>query len=205
MDGYSSQNNKRLQLILDLDNTLICSLKYENELNYVPKKYQRKLKYVNMHKYYRIFKRPYLDLFLDYIFDNFDVSVFTAADKEYALYVIEKILLKDDRKKRRIKYIFYGFHCDLSKKYYDSPKDLRLLWDIFGLSDIKPYNTVILDDLDLVYKANRDNTIVAKKFELLTEDNKFNVDMLNDNFLLTVIPILEMKNRQLQNYYYLKD
>ena len=38
--------------------------------------------------YYVVFERPYLQSFLDYIFDKFNVYVWTAASKDYALYII---------------------------------------------------------------------------------------------------------------------
>jgi GDP-L-fucose synthase len=43
---------------------------------------------------YRIFERPSLQYFLDYLFLNYDVSIFTAADKEYASFIYENIMIE---------------------------------------------------------------------------------------------------------------
>ena len=54
---------------------------------------------------YRIYLRPYLEEFLDYIFENYNVSVFTAADKPYALFIAENIINNENRK---LEYVFLG-------------------------------------------------------------------------------------------------
>ena len=40
--------------------------------------------------HYKVFERPGLQEFLDYLFANFNVSVWTAASKSYALFIIDK-------------------------------------------------------------------------------------------------------------------
>ena len=79
-------------IILDLDQTVI-SAEASEELDF--KKYQEKSKLFrsdNMDGYYMVYSRPYLQEFLDYIFKNFNVSIWTAASKDYALFIIEKII-----------------------------------------------------------------------------------------------------------------
>ena len=171
----------KLNVLLDLDNTIINSLKIPEELELVPIEYKNKFKYYDMEKEYRVFERPYLQMFLDYLFLNFNVSVFTAADKEYGMFIYENIIKRPERK---INYLFSGYHSSLSEIYYGSPKDLRLLWDEFKVHDFTPCNTVILDDLDEVYNNNLYNCIRAPMFEILTQDNKVNYNAINDNFLL---------------------
>ena len=70
--------------------------------------------------YYRIFHRPHLQTFLDYAFAHFDVSIFTAADKDYALFIAENIVLT--KPGRKLKYLFYGYAATLSENYYESPE-----------------------------------------------------------------------------------
>jgi TFIIF-interacting CTD phosphatase-like protein len=184
----------RMKILCDLDATLINSLSLKGELQHAPKEFQRKFAHVDMKNYYRIFERPYLQYFLDFLFETFSISIFTAADKDYALFIADNIVLK--KPGRKLEYLFFGTHSSFSESYYKSPKDLRLLWDVFQLKEFSPCNTIIIDDLDLVFKANTFNTIPAPKFELLNDDKTVNYDLVGDNFLLSVIPILEEKRKR---------
>ena len=70
----------KLNVILDLDNTLINTVDNDPSLPYYSKLYDTNA---------LICARPYLFEFLEWLFDNCNVSVFTAADKDYALFIIE--------------------------------------------------------------------------------------------------------------------
>ena len=123
-----SIKHRKTNIILDLDSTCINSLSLNSEVNKAPVEYQKKFKYIDMPKYYRIFQRPHLQEFLDYIFDKYNVSVFTSADKDYALFIIDNIII-GKKKNRKLKYTFVGSHSFLSENFYKSPKDLRMLWE----------------------------------------------------------------------------
>jgi TFIIF-interacting CTD phosphatase-like protein len=182
----------KMSLLLDLDETLINSLD-RSEMKKVPAEYQKKFKRSDMKGYYRIFQRPHLQAFLDYAFANFHVSVFTAADKDYALFIIKHfILIKPDRK---LQYTFYRYTSTLSENHYDSPKDLRILWDVLKVKEMTKCSTVILDDLAEVAEANPNNVIRAPAFNLL-KGGKLNQSSAQDTFLLTVIPQLEAKRQK---------
>lgn len=174
---------KRLNVILDLDNTIINSLSISSELKKVPQDYQNKFKYHDMGNEYRIFERPYVQEFLDYLFIHFNVSIFTAADKDYALFIYDNVIKKPNPE-RQIHYMFSGYHSSLSEILYNSPKNLKLLWDEFKIHQFKPCNTIIVDDLYEVYIENRYNCVRAPKFELLTK-NRVNYNSHLDNFLIT--------------------
>ena len=135
-DGYKKKKN----LILDLDETLINALS-EEEQSMVRDFDERKnlFKYTNMDSYYSVFHRPGLQKFLKYIFKNFNVSIYTAASKDYALFIIEHIILRN-KKKRKLDYIFFSYHCDLSKKLKNGIKDLSILWDIYNLEGYNKNN-----------------------------------------------------------------
>ena len=189
---------KRLNVLLDLDNTIINSLSMPYELKRVSQEYQDKIKYHDMEGQYRIFERPYLQVFLDYLFANYDVSIFTAADKEYALFIYDNIIKKPDPQ-RKIHYLFSGYHSDISEILYDSPKDLKLLWDQFNIANFKPCNTIIVDDLYDVYCANPDNCVRAPKFEILN-NKKVNLKSHMDVFLISkAIRDIERHHKNLIN------
>lgn len=163
-------------ILLDLDQTLISAEpaeEYDFEKN---KAKAKKFVFHDMDGYYVVFERPGLQNFLTYLFDYFDVSVWTAASKDYALFIVDKIILAGN-KNRHLNYIFYSYHCDLSNRDKKSSKNLAMLWDIYGLKDFSAENTLILDDYDEVYNSQPKNCIVAKPFEFNDKNSA------KDNFL----------------------
>lgn len=187
---FPNKKGSRLSVILDLDNTLISSLSLK-EIKKIKNIDKRKLEYHTMEGYYRVYSRPHLKKFLSYIFKNFDVSVWTAASRDYASFIIEKIII-GGKKDRQIKMFLYDNNCDESQKYYDenSPKDLRYLYNFNGYH---PCNTVIIDDLSDVFKANPKQTIRAPYFDAKKDSSE------KDEFLLDTINILEeLKERYIK-------
>jgi hypothetical protein len=186
------EDNSKINIMLDLDQTLISAEPLEDFPFDKPGIKEKALKFAihNMEDYYIIFERPHLQDFLDYLFENFNVSVWTAASKDYALWVIDKIVLR--RPGRKLDFIFYSYHCDLStKKCKRSSKDLRMLWKHFKLPNYGSHNTLIIDDLPNVWKQSSCNTIAAVPFEVLNEDSE------NDEFLLETQNKLEkIKNNR---------
>jgi len=171
-------SEKKLNLFLDLDQTLI-SAEAEEEYDFNKNKSKSKLfNYHDMDGYYIIFERPGLQEFLDYVFKKYNVSIWTAASKDYALFIIDKIILKN-KPERKLDYIFFAYHCELSKKHNNNSKDLSILWSKFGLTKFNNDNTVILDDYDEVYDTQPNNCIRAKPFYFL-EDNSNKDTFLKD-------------------------
>ncbi len=165
-----------LNLILDLDNTLISAEsieEYDIEHN---KEKSSKFNIVNMDDFYVVFERPGLEDFLDFIFKNFNVSVWTAASLSYCLFIVENIILKN-KPERKLDYIFFSYHVNASKKIKNQTKSLALLWDVYKLPNYNQNNTLILDDYDEVYNSQKNNCIFMKAFEFTDEDSE------NDNFL----------------------
>ena len=178
-DGYKKKKN----LILDLDETLINALS-EEEQSMVRDFDERKnlFKYTNMDSYYSVFHRPGLQKFLKYIFKNFNVSIYTAASKDYALFIIEHIILRN-KKKRKLDYIFFSYHCDLSKKLKNGIKDLSILWDIYNLEGYNKNNTIIIDDNPDVKKTGY--CIQVPEFNFSDRDSE------NDDYLSKLRHMLE--------------
>lgn len=171
-------------LFLDLDQTLI-SAEPDEEYDFKKHKQKAKLfKYKDMNGYYIVFERPGLQKFLDYIFKNFNVSIWTAASKDYALFIIKNMILKN-KSERKLDWIFFSYHCDVSSKLKNGTKDLSMLWDEYNLSNYNSKNTIILDDYDEVYKTQPGNCVVADAFEFTDEGSEY------DSFLLKLIPKLE--------------
>lgn len=187
-------------VFLDLDNTLISSepldtfdvKKYKEKIGMFPQHYMENL--------YIVFERPGLQDFLDYLFSNFNVSVWTAATKDYALFIIDNIVLggkgvssgkrenerEETKKDRKLNWTLFSYHCDWSEKRKKGIKGLSLLWDGVNLPGITSENTLIIDDLPEVSKIQPQNSIRVKPFEFKDANSE------NDNELERVRNILEV-------------
>ena len=175
-----SKNN----IILDLDNTIIsCISITDKKAKLIPdliKKFPTHyiLSEHNIPKYY-IFPRFNLQPFLDYIFTNFNVIVWTSASRRYCSFVLENLLSN-----RPIQYIFFDYHVNISNKLFHHPKHLDLLSKTFNISNITYDNTIIIDNNQII--ANNSlpyKTYCCKHFNIVTCINSFN----NDNELQNII------------------
>lgn len=175
--------------VLDLDETLISG---------IPKKQKhtlKKLENYNMDNYYTIYCRPHLQEFLDYVFEHFNVIIWTAASKDYCLFIVKNIVLKNPN--RNISKIFFSYHCSLSKKFAKNknvPKKLSILWEKFGLKDINKHNVVILDDFEDVYSCQKENCIIAKSFDALVDGSESDVFLKDVLKQLDSLDIKSLKN-----------
>lgn len=173
-------NLKKIKnIVLDLDNTLISAepateFPYEKE-GMIDK--CLKFPFYNMDDYYIVFERPHLQEFLDFIFENYNVSIWTAATQSYALYIIQHIILS--KPERKLDFIFFSYHCSISKKKRkDCTKDLSLLYRIFKLKGFSKKNTLIIDDLDEIYNRQPENCIHIKEFNILDEGSENDTELL---------------------------
>jgi hypothetical protein len=183
----------KLNVILDLDNTIINTVGLDIDSNLI-NKFEYVIYQVNTFERALIFKRPHLDEFLNWLFENCNVSVFTHADKDYAMYVVDNFIYKG-KTNRKLDFIFYRYHVELGLELYKGYKDLRLLWNYFKIFDFYPINTVIIDDNLLVKKTNKYNCISISPFDV-------SIDSINDNHLLKVkreIERLTIKYNKLVN------
>lgn len=166
-------------VILDLDNTLI-SAEALTDFPFEQKGIKQKsLKFAihDMDGYYIIFERPKVQKFLTWLFENFNVSVWTAASKDYALFIIKNIILQSPE--RKLDYILFSHHCDLSKNIYGNSKNLKLFFKTFKLDNYKKSNTIIIDDLDEVHYSQPDNCIHIKAFEILDKHSEYDKELDN--------------------------
>jgi hypothetical protein len=164
----------KIDIVLDLDNTLICAIDIHRK-----KKYN--YRYTIMPETYKIYHRPYLQEFLDYVFKNFHVTIWTAGAKDYADFVYKNIIkpvlpyemgddLSSHHSKRKIKNIFYDIDCNESQEKFSTVtvKDLRYLYDLSPSSSKEekyyPCSTIIIDDRPEVLKVNMNNTIKIPAF-----------------------------------------
>lgn len=179
------ENKPRMNIILDLDETLIHSFDKDIKNKKEIQKFKPLFKSKEMDSDFTVFARPMLQDFLDYLFSKYNVSVWTAASKNYALFIIKKfILIKPERK---LDYILYSHHCDLSYDAKNASKDLSMFWDVWKIKGYNKHNTFIIDDKKEVYDTQPNNCIRAKAFKV---ENK---TCLQDTYLKKIIKEIEHK------------
>ncbi len=177
-------SSKKYNVILDLDNTILHSVDYDSYKS--EEKSSIHPSFINSSPYFMgtdfvVFKRPYLDQFLDYLFANFNVSVWTAASKNYAMDIINNIILKPN-KSRQLDYVFFSYHGNLSNNLYNkNKKDLRLLFDTFKIPNYNKFNTFIIDDYDHINTIQPYNSVLVPEFDVTVPN------MHKDN-LLSILP-----------------
>jgi len=188
IDTNSSQKKN---VLLDLDNTIICAVEKQYYDAEKFKSLDENLYFKDFGKYYRIYERQGLQSFLNFLFENFNVSVFTAASKDYALFIVNNFILRN-RPDNKIQWMFHSYHTTISEAKYHSYKDLRLLWETIP-ETFTPDNTVIIDDLKQVKKANKQNCINVKAFEVYNEDKKSVVNnSIKDNELSKLYNVVRL-------------
>lgn len=179
---------KKTNIFLDLDMTVIYSSylnkkeaqeegdrMYDIEEN---KKKALNFNFYNMEGLFVIFERPGLQKFLDFLFENFNVSVWTAASQDYANFIVKNIIIGN--RERKLDHFFFYYHGEkINELYSGTSKNLRMLWEVYGLDQVgyNKNNTLILDDNDDVYSSQKDNCLIAKEFSFYDEGSE------NEDFL----------------------
>lgn len=187
----------RKKFLLDLDMTIIYSTflrkkdamedddrQYDIEEN---KKKAIEFNFQNMEGVFVIFERPGLQKFLDFLFENFDVSVWTAASQDYASFIVKNIVIGEHKERKLDHFLFYYHGEKVNTLYNDTSKNLKMLWECYGL-DAEGYNkdtVIILDDNEDVYKTQRDNCLIAKEFYFYNEGSE------KDDFLYKLQGMIE--------------
>ncbi len=199
---------RKLNVLLDLDNTIINSLEPQ-EIRYVnpdfkgfqktstPSEFESHFHYEDMLPYFRVYGRPHLEVFMDFLFEHFNVGVFTAAESEYALFIIKHFI--ETKPGRKVFVIFYRYHVDAGEKRYGDGriKDLRLLWEHYKIPFVYPQNTILIDDLIDVKETNPYNVFRLKSFDVL-KGTKANEEAMYDRELYHVMDTLKQLKSQFE-------
>jgi hypothetical protein len=167
-------------LFLDLDETLFHSKTSDNTTFFVS-------------------KRPYLDEFLKFAFDNFRVSVWTASTTPYAVETVKKYVL-DGSPDRKLVYLLTRANCNESMKKYDEDiKNMQYVIDASKNSNdsclvVTKNNTIMIDDnIDV---KNAQTKIGVEIINIPEFDNQQNPSSTyDDNYLLQCIQTLKKFNK----------
>ncbi|QIH04919.1 CDT phosphatase transcription factor [Dasineura jujubifolia toursvirus 2a] len=169
--------SERKNIFLDLDNTIIFSELCTPDVM----KSATKFHYEFISPYVTI-ARPHLQQFLDYLFENYNVCIWTAASKPYALMIYQKFIKKFGVD-RQIQLLLFNDHCEISKRETGHTKSLKMLWEYWKIPGYTKENTYIIDDLKEVYDTQPNNCFPIKEFKMQNGEN--------DKELLKMINTLE--------------
>ena len=178
------ENDDKKLLLLDLDNTIICAEELpssndeQSPINDKLIKAREEFRTVRMEDYDDIFERPHLQEFLDYVFEHFNVGIWTASSKEYAIFIVKNfITISNDESKhnRDIKLFLCSYHCNVSKKNFKQTKDLKLISDKWNLKNHE--DIILIDDLEQLAEHQPNNVILVKPF-FYDKEEAYNDDEL---------------------------
>jgi TFIIF-interacting CTD phosphatase-like protein len=191
----------KFNIILDLDETLLSTVDIKDKKDLegvtvkdlkVLKKNKDALRFDD----YLITPRPHLQEFLDFLFKNFNVSIWTAASKEYACFIANELITPRNKSKRKLSCFFFDTHRDISEKIYKAPKKLETLWQQFKLrDDFNKKNTIIIDDLPDVKNSQPEYTYQIPAFDV--RKNNY----VNDEELKTLMKLLSENLKDLTHSY----
>lgn len=160
-------------VVLDLDETLINA----HPVKKMTDRHYRRAKYFDWERLdnkYIVTARPGLQEFLDWLFVKFYVTVWTAASRSYASFILNKFIMTNSG--RIPLYVFSSEHCSYSKKHGDSIKDLKILCDTFP-STYNLDNTILVDDRKDVCAAGDYNSYNIEPFKFLGKSSYEDVNL----------------------------
>ena len=192
---------KKINLILDLDETLIHTKKV------ILDNIKKEIQYLILPNFVgEVYFRQYLKEFLYFCYNNFNVSFWTSSNSLYCKEILKLILSEEQYKKTKIILIseeskIIDLKTNIIYKNGDSrSKPLDFLWEDSEMSKyFQKENTILIDNELFIKERNFNNTILIENFE-----NK----VKNDNVFCKISEILnKIKNTdniQDENKFYQK-
>jgi TFIIF-interacting CTD phosphatase-like protein len=140
---------------------------------------------------YDVYKRPHLDHFLKFLFNNHNVGFFTSAEKDYANGILDNILTK--KQKEETLFIHDRKFCDIIVEDIYSIynhgganfKVYKKLKKVFRRSGINKNRTIAIDDKPYSFRDSYSNCIPVKPFLPLRKDT------VEDTELLALVDYIE--------------
>lgn len=162
-------------IILDLDQTLI-----HDDINNIKQLGQYDA-IVTKHEI-GLYSRPFMVHFLDYLFENYDVAIWTAATENWLMASLNTVL-------RKYKYKFL-FRWDVRQVNLTGKmpnisyqKNLEKVWKVFPSYNAS--NTLLIDDTSFVSgDIGKNNHLVITKFDCENVNSKYDLHLLHIKDLL---------------------
>lgn len=169
-------------LILDLDGTLIdTTVNVKHDPDNEPD-----LIYYDNQDVFRVWKRPYLDDFLDWAFDYFYVAIWSAASEDYVKMIIDELKPEGrefefvwSSKRCNYRYHFTGGNDEIGISLrYTVIKNLKKVWRLKDIGVIpkrrkySKYRTLIIDDTPSTYLKNYGNAVPIEAYNLTFKNDE---------------------------------
>ena len=143
------QFSEKKLLILDLDETLCYATeeRLERDADFTVGQYF-------------VYRRPFLDEFLEFCFENFEVAVWTSSTRNYAVRVIENIF----GAKHEISFFWARERCTMSfdmeeREYYMQKKMHKIRRSGYDLKSV-----IVVDDSPEKWRSSYGNLVRVKPF-----------------------------------------
>jgi len=175
---------ERKLLILDLDETLI----YATE-----KKPEREADFI-VGQYF-VYKRPFLEPFLEFCFERFEVAIWTTATKLYA----EEILRKIVKNHQKLKFLWTRERCTYffdaeARDHYFVKRMSKLRRLKYKLESI-----IVIDDSPNVWQSSYGNLVRINRFEGDLADNELQLLPIYLERLSAVRNVRKIEKRNWRN------
>jgi RNA polymerase II subunit A small phosphatase-like protein len=165
-------------IILDLDETLVHSTREKNK----KLEYLKLTIFVDFRTIYHVYKRPFVDEFLDFCFEHFDVSVWTASSSAYAKEIVS--LLFADRK---LQFVHTANKCisrtcrdglfhSFSEVKFIKIKDLKKVFR--GCRRYPKDRVLIIDDTATTFQRNYGNAIQVHEWNAKDDRDEELLDLI---------------------------
>ena len=170
-DNMPFKNDEKILLILDIDETLIFA---------TDKKLNRPSDFTVFN--YHVYKRPYLDEFIEAIKTDFLLAIWSSASDDYVKSIVKKIIPQDIKLefvwarsrctyRRNIQIDNYGYYNNDYQNHYHYIKPLKKL----KRKGFQLERILIVDDTPHKSKDNFGNAIYPKEFKGETTDNELKI------------------------------
>lgn len=178
------QNSERKLLILDLDETLIYATeeKLARECDFIVGQYF-------------VYKRPFVESFLRFCFENFYVAVWTTATKSYAEGIFKNLLKENET----LQFLWTRERCT-----YEFDEELREPILVKKLAKVrrrkrKLESVIVVDDSPNVWKSSYGNLVCVGKFKGDENDDELKLLPLYLEKLLEVSNVRKIEKRNWRN------
>jgi hypothetical protein len=151
-----------LNVILDIDGTLVDTRDVQIFSQHAHLRMKTQPEFV-------VYLRPHIGTFLDWLFENFSVSLWTAGSEPYARWIAQHVV--GVRRNKSLKHVLSARDCQSSLNMYGSLKSLKYL----NMVDptINHSNTLLIDDTPSNCTAQQQNCVLVSAFEANAPDNEF--------------------------------
>ncbi len=178
------QNFEKKLLVLDLDETLIYGT--EEALNHEQD--------FRVGQYF-IYKRPFLESFLKFCFENFDVAVWTTSTRSYAQEIFETVLQNN----QKLQFLWTRERCTLifdeeQREHHFVKRMYKLRRRSYQLESI-----IVVDDSPNVWRCSYGNLVRVSKFEGDETDDELKLLPLYLEKLMSVVNVRAIEKRNWRN------